>query len=228
MGSANVGLAYARWGHLPDRPFRLLAFMALVSLDEDDPPMFYKGREAMAVALGRILPPAPAPTDFSDRAEQFRKARRADFEAVKNALRPLTKIGVVVCERESGPGQVAVYSLRLHAPTGKASPVEQGRPGLSTGKVSPVEQGRPGLPPSPIEPQEPKVSPTSSQVVTSPAAVENESQKDEFGYAQAVEILQTLPDLGSEYMSHVADLDGGMQAQVVAAARIVLAERSAS
>jgi len=227
MGSGNVGMVYARWGHLPDRPFRLLVFMALVSMDEDEPPMFYKGREAMGVALGRLIPPAPAPTDLSERAEQFRKERRADFEAVKNALRQLTKVGVVVCERESGPGQVAVYSLRLKAGMGKVSPVEQGRPGLSTGKVSPVEQGRPGLPPSPIEHQEPKVSTTSTQVGTSPGAAANSESKNlELEYAKASEILSRLPDLGSEYLSRVPD--GPLRDQVIAAAALFQQERNAS
>ena len=53
MGAGNVGLVYARWGHLPHAPFRVLAYMALRTLDDGDPPRFWGGRESLAVALGR-------------------------------------------------------------------------------------------------------------------------------------------------------------------------------
>ena len=213
MGSHNVQLCYGRWGHLPDRPFRLLAFMALISMDEDDPPLFWQGREAMCIALGRMLPTAPAPTDTSPRAEQFRKQRRADFEAVKNAMRALFTVGVVEVHKECGPGQPTVYRLMLHAATGKAEPVERGR--LS-------------LPPTSKEPQEPQENTTSTQVGTSPAAVENNAaEDDEFGYAQAVEILQSLPDLGGEYMARVTD-DRPLQERIISAARLCLSERNVS
>ncbi len=35
MGASNVAKCYTRWQHLPDRAFRALVYMALVSLDAD-------------------------------------------------------------------------------------------------------------------------------------------------------------------------------------------------
>jgi hypothetical protein len=52
MGAQLVALTYAHWKHLPDRPFRLLTYMALVTKDTNAAPTFYGGRTAMAEALG--------------------------------------------------------------------------------------------------------------------------------------------------------------------------------
>ena len=213
MGSANVGLVYGRWGHLPDRSFRLLAYMALISMDEDDPPVFWQGRESLSMALGRMTPPAPAKGDTSERANQFKKARTADFEAVKSALRALFQEDVVRVAKECGPGSPTVYSLHLDAGTGKAEPVQRGR--LS-------------LPPTTKEPKDFNPNPNPTQVTNSPAPVDNSAEGIEFGYAQAVEILQALPDLGGQYMTRAADIDGGLQAQIIAAAKLCISERNAS
>jgi len=228
MGSANVGLVYGRWGHLPDRSFRLLAYMALISMDEDDPPVFWQGRESLSMALGRMTPPAPAKGDTSERANQFKKARTADFEAVKSALRALFQEDVVRVAKECGPGSPTVYSLHLDAGTGKAEPVQRGRLSLSTGKAEPVQRGRLSLPPTTKEPKDFNPNPNPTQVTNSPAPVDNSAEGIEFGYAQAVEILQALPDLGGQYMTRAADIDGGLQAQIIAAAKLCISERNAS
>ena len=54
MGSQNARAVYARWGDLPDRPFRVLLFMALAAHDDDDPPTCWLGWQALAVGLGRL------------------------------------------------------------------------------------------------------------------------------------------------------------------------------
>lgn len=227
MGYQNMGLVFARWGHLPDRPFRLLMFMALRSLDEDDPPRFYEGREAAAFAIGKLVPEEPAAGDESDRAQEFRKARRNDFEAVKVATRALIKAGVISIIEPSAPGRNAVYGLHLLASTGKGYPAQRGRLTPATGKTYPGEQG--GVTPSPTEApptgelhENTKITPNSSQVTNSPAAVE-------IDYAEANSILGSLPNLGTDYISRVDEEIVGYKNRVIAAARLYLAEkRSAS
>ncbi len=228
MGATNVQLAYARWSHLPDRAFRLLAFMCLVSMDGEDPPRFWQGRESMALALGRMVPDEPADSDVSARAEAFRKARRADFEAVKSALRDLRNSGVVVVHKPAARGRNAVYALHLLAATGKGEPVERGRVSLSTGKGEPVngvgqpyplgERGERG------EDEETK----SPQVVTSPAP-STTGQAETMNYSAASRLLQTATaDLGAYWMSQVPDDVVGYEARVLAAAQLFADSRGIS
>lgn len=224
MGAGNVALVYTRWLHLPDRPFRLLAYMALVTLDDDDPPRYWAGREPLAAALGRIVPDEPDPADRTPRAEEFRRMRTADFQAVKNALRPLFEAGAVVVDASPGPRRNAVYRLALGGPMGKASPTEQGRPGLPTGKASPTEQGRAGLPPMRIDEEEEHGGTRSPQVTTSPEAVDNRSREIESAYSQAAAILEKLPDLGADLLSRVTT--GTLRERIITAAAIYLAQKT--
>jgi hypothetical protein len=55
MGAQLVARVYRAWGHLPNRPFRLLLHIALTIKDHTPEPTYWGGREAMADALG--LPP---------------------------------------------------------------------------------------------------------------------------------------------------------------------------
>ena len=66
MGASHVSACYAQWSHLPDRPFRLLTYMALIAKDATPEPTFWGGRDAMCLALG--LDPDPI---------SYRVARRA-------------------------------------------------------------------------------------------------------------------------------------------------------
>lgn len=106
MGAGNVGLVYARWGHLPHAPFRVLAYMALRTLDDGDPPRFWGGRESLAVALGRLV---PKPED-----EQSRRERKAAFEAVKEVTATLRRLGAIEIIEPARPTRNAVYALNLH------------------------------------------------------------------------------------------------------------------
>lgn len=77
MGAAHVSAVYAQWSGLPDRPFRLLAYMALIAKDSTPEPTYWGGRDGLCIALGLDHTPT-----------SYRIARRAvaDLEAA-GALR---------------------------------------------------------------------------------------------------------------------------------------------
>lgn len=106
MGAGNVKLVYARWAGLPDLPFRVLAYMALVSKDEDSKPCFWGGWEALALAAGRTVP------DRSDDPEDT-KARRAALKAVNAATKTLIDRGAVRVKVVAAPGRNATYELNF-------------------------------------------------------------------------------------------------------------------
>jgi len=145
LGIGNVRLVWAEWTHLPDRSFRALSWMAYRTKDEDVPPMFWGGREELAFALGRKVPPEPHPADTTPRAVEHRRQRAADFEAVKVAVRGLTSKGAILLVRKASGSAPAVYSLHLAEP-GKGEPSPPGRVSLPLGKDSPTPGGRVILP----------------------------------------------------------------------------------
>lgn len=97
MGARNVGLAYAKWGHLEDQPFRMLVFMALSSKDRDERPLFWGGREALAVGLGRL---------GSARDPTTERVVRRNVEALKQA-------GAITLVQRPHRGRNAGYRLNL-------------------------------------------------------------------------------------------------------------------
>ena len=58
MGARHVAAAFAQWGSLPDRPFRLLAYMALVAKDSTAQPTYWGGRDGLCVGLGVAATPS--------------------------------------------------------------------------------------------------------------------------------------------------------------------------
>jgi hypothetical protein len=118
MGAGNVKAVYGLWGHLPDNPFRLLAFMALTSRDEDRPPRFWGGRETLAVGLGRDVP--------SGDDQAARRARRATFEAVRWTVQQLIEAGAIQRTRNASPGRTAEYALSLFPGMAQTQPVPNG------------------------------------------------------------------------------------------------------
>ena len=112
MGAANVRLVYERWGHLPDRAFRVLAFMALTSLDNDAMPRYWGGSKALAGALGR-------------HNEDDEPLSAKDQAAVKGALGDLRRAGAIVQITNGRVGQTSIYSLPLHG-EGQAHPAPEG------------------------------------------------------------------------------------------------------
>ncbi len=148
MGASNVKLVYAQWGHLADRPFRLLVHMALVTLDDDrdgrPARRYWQGREALAGALGRSL---PSPDDTTDDA---RARRAAAFEAVRSALKSLVDAGAVARgDSVARSGHRAEYVLHLVIPQPQGQPAPEAQ-------AQPVVRPRLSLPPrsSEEEPQE--------------------------------------------------------------------------
>src|SRR3954451_14860175 len=88
VGASNVAAAFAFWSRPlreKQRAFRLILYMALVSIDKDDPPRFWGGRDDLAVAaLGRDVTAGDA-------------ERRAAYEAFRASVADLTKCGAIVC-----------------------------------------------------------------------------------------------------------------------------------
>jgi hypothetical protein len=100
---------------LPDQPTRLLLFMAVATRDQDRPPVYFGGRDALAAALGESLPDAkgaraaaalgdPEPNRLREQA--FRRVRRSlgDLDAAKLIHRSVV----------AAPGRRAEYELLLH------------------------------------------------------------------------------------------------------------------
>lgn len=94
MGAQLVSRVFVSWGHLPDRPFRLLAHMALVVKDAHPKPTYWGGRDAMAQALG--LDPSPAA-----------------HQSVKRAMRALVTAGAAEVAYYGHTGKRTEYLLTL-------------------------------------------------------------------------------------------------------------------
>jgi hypothetical protein len=104
VGSSNVLRVYHSWSHLDDRPFRLLAYMALRARDHDAEPWYGAGHEELAmIALGLAMA-----TD---------RERDAGFRAVRRAFTALHKARALKTIRHARPGKQASYRLFLDGPT---------------------------------------------------------------------------------------------------------------
>lgn len=235
MGAGNVSLAYICWAKLPDRAFRLLAYMALVSMDTDNPPKFWGGHSALARALGRNTPDA-LPINATE-AES--KAWRADMEAVRAAVKALFQNGAISLDQESAPGQNARYALHLALGTrsntpGSAWQTPQEFPGNTPGSACATPQDRPvdlgGVGGVTFDEKEEEGELGTSggnkspYVTTSPA---NSAQEIDDAYFAAKQILDRLPDFGQEFMKR---LPGGLavKTRAILAAEMARAERNAS
>lgn len=95
---------YARWAHLAHAPFRLLAYMAVTAKDNDEPPMFFQGQEACAMALG--MSPDADP-----------KTRQVMFRQVRRHMEALVKSKAIERTRAASPHRSAEYALRLDGST---------------------------------------------------------------------------------------------------------------
>lgn len=124
MGAANAVRAYRAWGHLDDRPLRLLVYMALVARDGDAAPWYGQGHEALAMfALNRT------PDD-------------AGLRAVRRSLTPLFAAGALETVKRAtygkrGTSQVH-YRLWLDGPR----PQDAERP-VDNPVANPVENPAP-------------------------------------------------------------------------------------
>jgi hypothetical protein len=177
MGIGNVKRVYAQWGTLPEKPFRVLVWMAAVSLDHDDPPLYFAGRDTLVFAMGRTLP------DADDEASGLQ--REAAYRALKRVMRTLKSHGAVSVVRRGGSGRYATYALCLAAQqgVGHRPPIErQGdgdRPPKRVTDHPPegdVQRPVGGRSPSPIgEEEQRRINSRSGgprQAVTSPAVID--------------------------------------------------------
>lgn len=96
MGAGNALQVYKHWNHLSHRAHRLLAYMALRTLDVDDPPKYWAGRDPLADALGYEMPKAPEDDDLSSAAEAARQLRSTGHNAVNKVTRELVQAGALI------------------------------------------------------------------------------------------------------------------------------------
>lgn len=202
------------WGHLPGGAYKTLMVMAYHSLDADAAPGYWRGRDPIAKALGRMPPDEPHPDDTSAAAVAARKERAAAYEAVKVATRQLLEARAIGLRRRGKPKKPAAYDLYLIGPGRKGKPSTGGRVSL------PGEEGKPFLVgkdfPTPEEElrsgtQERRGGTKTAQPGTSPATPDE--------YAKASKILAQLPDLGATYLAQVDHLDT-LTEKVIEAARL--------
>lgn len=122
MGARLVSATYAHYGHLPDRAFRLLTYMALVCKDETKNPTYYGGREALANALG-------ATED------------EAGFHAVKRCIATLVAAGAVSRELQGYHGKRSEYRLHVKTPPAERGPLTGPHEGATSAAPSETKGG---------------------------------------------------------------------------------------
>lgn len=113
MGAGNAKQVYNHWNHLSHRAHRLLTYMALTTLDADDPPKYWAGRDSLADALGYEMPKAPGDDDLSPAAEAARQVRSTGHNAVNKVTRELVKAGALIRLHPGSFRTNATYALVL-------------------------------------------------------------------------------------------------------------------
>ncbi|WP_426979233.1 hypothetical protein ACQCSU_08115 [Pseudarthrobacter sp. O4] len=117
--------------------------MALVSMDNGNPPKYFAGRDDLAAALGKGLPDKPLDDDVSAAAEAARKARASTYEVIRKAVAKLVQQGVVVSSGDARFRTRAEYSLYLtpaHLPQQIVAPVGDLPPAQAQQIVAPLPQ----------------------------------------------------------------------------------------
>lgn len=112
MGDRNLTAVHRWWSALPDFPYRVLAVMAFATLDDDTPPVYYRGWEFLAERTGRRLP------SRDDDDKDVTKARASLRVTVMKALRVLRDAGAIEQISPGVPGRNARYALKLIPGTG--------------------------------------------------------------------------------------------------------------
>lgn len=125
MGAKNVITVYQNWANLPHREMRALAFMAVNGMDDAEPPVYFGGWEALAVALG---------------ADPFGNTESARKTATR-AISGLLKAGAIVSTGRAGAGVRAEYAIIL-TPGELYTPCGKGRE-ATWGKVEQLEKPTP-------------------------------------------------------------------------------------
>lgn len=96
MGAKNALRVFEDWTHLKHRPARLLAFLAVRTLDADAPPVYFGGWRPAAAALG---------LDTS--------RERVAQEQLRRVVNELEDAGAVLRGRTARPGLNGEYALAL-------------------------------------------------------------------------------------------------------------------
>ena len=125
MGAGNVKAAYALWRRqVSDRPFVVLAYMALRSLDGDDTPVYFGGWEELAsAALGLAV------VDEAD--------REAAKQSVKRCTKILRRAGAITTRNTPRLLNRAEYVLHLR-PVRGVQPVTPSNPGQGVTQSPPM------------------------------------------------------------------------------------------
>lgn len=97
MGAGNVAQVFTHWTHLGHREARLLAYLALVSLDAGRPPVYFGGWADAARAIG-------LPVEANPQSAQ---------RGLRNAIRALTTAGALAPSGKAHTGRRAEYALTL-------------------------------------------------------------------------------------------------------------------
>jgi hypothetical protein len=85
------------WGHLPGESFKVLNYMALITLDRDPEPVYWGKTEALIEALGRKGEPT-----------------ESDYRALRRAIKPLVDNGAISVDKRQVKGRPPAYRLHLH------------------------------------------------------------------------------------------------------------------
>ena len=119
MGKSSIARAYEDWAHLDHQPFRVLVYLALRSLDEEAPPIYYAGWEEIARAANLPWDPEEPYVDHLDEAERKavldrrRRARKKYKNRVGELLKTLEEAGTVIRSGDAKLGTAQVVALTL-------------------------------------------------------------------------------------------------------------------
>lgn len=149
MGARLTKRAYLYAIDVPLNPneFRLLCWMAMTAIDDDDTPRYFDSRESSALALGRRV----VDGGYGDENDQLE--REAAFQAVKVALNGLVALGAIDRVVTGRNGRRSEYALILDAIASAKTPEGVKRRASKVGRtyrqryVEPTAKGRPNLPP---------------------------------------------------------------------------------
>lgn len=220
MGARLMSQVFTHWSHLPDRPFRLLLYMALVAKDNTPEPTFWQGRDSLAeIALG-----------VKCDENGYRVARRAVADLVKAGAIERKYVGHIGKRSEyrihasPNPGKGGRQSPPRVEVEGDATVPHKGD--TSVRKGGQIRSSR-GTPESPLgtkrKTEERQLGHNSSSEVCSPG---EHGRVEPLNFKSARAILRDLPD-GGEALKMRAPLDvAGHDARTIWAAEQVLGEEA--
>lgn len=97
MGASNAIAVCTHWTALPGDAFKVLTFMALITMDRDPEPTYWGDTEPLVRAIGRKSEPV----------------EEADYRALRRAIRVLVENRAISVDKRAGPGHPPHYRLHL-------------------------------------------------------------------------------------------------------------------